>query len=344
MMDSCARLRFEQLEEKKLLAGDVTVSVVAGALVVEGDELGNQVAISSGEAPGEYLITGLDGTNVQLEGDDAIDTEIGEPGDPVVVSGVRRGVHVATFEGDDTVILEDAQIRGNVTIRTGEGSDYVRVGAIRSGPSEDGLSLEFSEATVSIGRSLLIRTGAENDSVELGGRLVEVEPVEEEGEGDGEIAPSLLVRGHTFVGLGDGQDSLIADAVHSRWGLSANGGLDDDDIQVSNSHLMFLGIRGGAGESTDTVGVQNTRARAAAIVTGNGQDSVEVTDSAFGMLGIHLGAGDDTLSIGGTSARLAVLLGGDGDGDTWNNAGDNEFNRRIVRGFEFPEPIVNDDD
>ena len=55
-------LRFEQLEEKKLLAGDVTVAVVHGALMIDGDDLGNQIVVSSGENPGEYLIRGLDGT------------------------------------------------------------------------------------------------------------------------------------------------------------------------------------------------------------------------------------------------------------------------------------------
>ena len=50
MMDSSTRLRFERLEEKKLLAGDVAVSVVAGALLVEGDELGNQAPARNRES------------------------------------------------------------------------------------------------------------------------------------------------------------------------------------------------------------------------------------------------------------------------------------------------------
>lgn len=342
MMDSCARLRLEQLEEKRLLAGDVTVSVVAGALIVEGDELGNQVVISSGEAPGEFVITGLDGTTVQTEGEDAPDSEGEEPGDQVVVSGVRRGVHVTTFEGDDTVIIEDARIRGNVTIRTGEGEDYVRVGP-ESGPEIfESLEEEPFSADVAIGRSILIRTGSENDVVELGGPPIA--PVPEGDEDDSESAPSLAVRGHTFVGLGEGEDMLAVDAVHGRWGLTANGSLGEDDIQVSNSRFMFLGLRGGAGESGDTVGLDNVRARATVIGTGDGQDTVDIADSAFGMLGVHLGPGDDTLSISGTSARLAVLLGGDGDGDTWNDNGENNFGRQIVGGFEFPEPVVDDDE
>ena len=348
MMDSRTRLRFEQLEEKKLLAGDVAVSVVGGALIVEGDELGNQVAISSGESPGEYVIAGLGDTSVHLEGDDALEAE--ENGNQVVVSGVRRGVHVSTHEGDDTVIVEDARIRENVTIHTGAGEDHVRIGP--APPPADAIELEedgegqVGSANVAIGRSLLIRTGSENDSVLLGGRPVPLQdvPVVEEEGGRPAIAPSVVVRGHTFVGLGEGEDSLAVDAVHGRWGLSANGGLGEDDIQVANSRFMFLGLRGGSGEFTDTVGLHHVHARSAVVVTGAGEDSVDITDSAFGMLGAHLGDGDDTLTIARTSARLAVLLGGAGEGDLWNDEGDNEFGRQIVRGFEFPEPVADDDE
>ena len=82
----------------------------------------------------------------------------------------------------------------------------------------------------------------------------------------------------------------------------------------------------------------------AGIGTGDGQDNVNITDSAFGVLAVHLGDGDDSLAIARSSARLAILLGGEGENDTYNDEGDNNFGRQIVRGFEFPEPIDEEED
>ena len=106
MTQSLRALRFEHLEDKALLAGDVTVAVVHGALVITGDELGNQIAISSSQEPGEYLIQGLDGTLLHLaEEDGAGESEL-------LVTGVRHGIHVDLGEGDDSVSLNNARVRG----------------------------------------------------------------------------------------------------------------------------------------------------------------------------------------------------------------------------------------
>ena len=66
------------------------MSVVEGRLIVEGDELGNQIAITAGPEPGSYAVHGLDGTNVILQ-PPPVDPAGGEPMSTVVVHGVRRG-------------------------------------------------------------------------------------------------------------------------------------------------------------------------------------------------------------------------------------------------------------
>ena len=93
-------LAFEKLESKQMLAGDVIVSVVEGNLIIEGDELGNQIAVSSGEAAGTYIIRGLEGTTVKL----------GEDGEPapetgLVVEGVRGHVRINLGDGDDALTV-----------------------------------------------------------------------------------------------------------------------------------------------------------------------------------------------------------------------------------------------
>ncbi len=114
------RARFESLEPKQLLAGDVLVSVVEGRLIVEGDELGNQIAITAGPEPGTYTVHGLDGTNVILQPppmDPAATPEpAGEPTSTVVVHGVRS-VGIGMGDGDDRVVLREVNFRGDVGIR-----------------------------------------------------------------------------------------------------------------------------------------------------------------------------------------------------------------------------------
>ena len=85
------RARIEALETRQLLAGDVMVGVVGGNLVVQGDELGNQVAITAGAEPGSYVVRGLDGTNiVQASGEAGEGPAVHE----VVVTGVTRGARI----------------------------------------------------------------------------------------------------------------------------------------------------------------------------------------------------------------------------------------------------------
>ena len=96
------------MEQKQLLAGDVVVNVVNGVLTLEGDELGNQIVVSSGEDPGSFLIRGLDGTQL-VQGD-------AEPVAELVVAGVRHGLRANLGEGNDVLRVENATIRGNVAI------------------------------------------------------------------------------------------------------------------------------------------------------------------------------------------------------------------------------------
>ena len=57
--------RSKRLEPRQLLAGDVSVSVVGGNLVVEGDELGNgSLSRPVPSAGALYRFRGLDGTNM----------------------------------------------------------------------------------------------------------------------------------------------------------------------------------------------------------------------------------------------------------------------------------------
>ncbi len=322
-------LRFEQLEEKKMLAGDVLVSVVNGALVIEGDELDNQIAVSSGPQPGEYLVRGLDGTVVSLAdgGAEPTDPAPGVPEIGVVVSGVERGARIFMHEGDDSVEISDAHFNGNVIVGTGSGADHVTVGLPREvGPGpvpaglEEGGDNGGALPGVRVRGSLIIRTGDDADTVRLGGRPMDDPNAPLNGTDEEDSArpqPTLGVGRSVIVGLGAGEDHLAVDAVHAGLGIMAFGGADSDTMDVANTHTRLLSLQGGRGDAVDTVHLNHVYANLASIGTGAGDDEVSIVDSAFGMLGVRTGAGNDTVSVGGTSARLAMFFGGAGAEDTF---------------------------
>lgn len=364
-----ASRRFEPLEEKRMLAGDVLVNLVNGSLNIQGDELDNQIAITSGPEPGSYLIRGLEGTTVRLGDGGANETPTTAPETGLVVEGVRRDVRVAMNAGDDTVLIDDANFRGNLTIRTGEGADTVRVGILPDDgpgidPADPGAELDEKpaeasiERSVRIGRSLQIGTGSGDDTVVVGeagiGRHLRVatgegadtvrlgpalrpasdDPLAESGEPvDGPAA--VAVRGTVSTHLGAGEDSLVANSVRSR-GFRANGGADADSMRLSEIDAAFLSLHGGRGDASDDIVARGLRARVTTIHTGGGDDQVALVDSAFGLLRVGLGSGDDTLALGGVTARAAILSGGPGEGDALRDLGENELRRRHVRGFELP--------
>jgi hypothetical protein len=326
------RGRFEALEQRQLLAGDVVVNVVEGNLLIRGDELDNKIMITAGADPGAFVVTGLDGTTVHEQGQ--------PPGtDPVSVTGVRN-IRAGLGDGNDLLAIVGANVGGGIAIRAGAGEDRVLIGTGADaselagqlpadvsvsvhGPVQIGTAGGNDQIAVDdamIGGRLGIYAGADDDSVALGGNAA-VDPME----------ARLRVRGGIFVGLGAGNDELNMDRASAGGPLVARAGEGDDTITGTRSHSAAMLVFGDGG--ADTVSLDHLRARHLAIHTGEGADNVDVRDSAFAALGVALGNGEDTLTIGGLRARFAVLLGGDGE-DTLDVASENHFVHEVVRGFE----------
>ncbi|HEX2475063.1 MAG TPA: hypothetical protein VHK01_09970 [Lacipirellulaceae bacterium] len=306
-VNQCRRsARFEWLEQRQLLAGDVLVNVVRGDLVIRGDAEGNEIAVTAGDEPGTYVVTGLNGTTVHQEGQ--------TPASEVRVTGVRNDVRINLGEGDDSVSLTDAAVRGSVSINTGAGADEVTVDQVSA---RGGLAIDTADDndTVTLG------SADDTGPTPLGGR-------------DGALEGALRIRKGIRVNLGAGNDSLTVENAASLIGIGINGGLGDDTISANGTSGSVLAILGDGG--TDTISLNDVRARHAGVHAGAGNDDVTIEDSFFTTLGVALGEGDDTLSIGGNQARFAVLLGGAGE-DTLEELAENDFGFQIVRGFENPD-------
>jgi hypothetical protein len=332
-----------------MLAGDVLVNVVDGRLIIEGDALDNNIAITAGAEVGEIVVTGLDGTTVHEDGE--------TPAAEVTLTGVERGARIGLGAGHDTLAMSDVSLRGNVSIDTGDGDDNVHIGV------EDmaaGLQLISTDASVNLRGSLHIDTGDDNDEVNIASAAVRGRLRVDTGAGDdmvslGEagdpaagllgtlpgdvlIDASLHVRGGAHVELGDGDDDFNLSQARIHSFASVDGGIGDDEINVDQTAALGLLVFGRDGD--DMVSIDSSHIRHLGISTGEGEDNVNLVDSVFASLGVSLGDDNDTLSTDGLTARFAALLGGDGE-DTHNVVSESELVHDLVVGFELPPDVVN---
>ena len=111
------RLFLERLENRDLLAGNVSASVRGGDLVLRGDGAANQILLE--RTGNEVTITSLDG-----------ETTINGQEGPVVLSRVRDDFRINMGGGSDVLQFANAadevfRISGNLNIITGSGSDEI---------------------------------------------------------------------------------------------------------------------------------------------------------------------------------------------------------------------------
>jgi hypothetical protein len=343
------RLGVELLEQKQMLAGDVVVSMVHGALQIQGDATANHVAISSG-AEGSLVIQGLDGTTVQMAGSTAPAPDTG-----LVVQNVKGDVRVSLGDGDDVVDLHDAMLRHDLTINTGAGADAVNVG-VASGAAA---TAEDDAANVNVRGSVLIRTSSENDTVNLASANIRgVLGIATDGgddtvtvgfetgdetagaaETDEDEPVALEARGGIDISLGDGTDSATLTDVGARAQVVVGGGAGDDTLSLEDVKTALLAHRGGKGDGADHVTLDGIDAKLATIELGGGVDTLSIVDSAFKALAVGLGDGNDTLSLASVQAARALLGGGQGDGDQFTDGGGNTLDRKIIAGFELPVDV-----
>jgi hypothetical protein len=307
-----------------MMAGDVLVSVVDGRLIIEGDELGNNIAITAGDTAGSIRVTGLDGTNIVEEGQ--------APAAEVVVDGVHRGARISLGEGDDTLTLNNLSLRGHVSIGTGLGNDEVVIG----GGNVAGSALTTVDAAVHL-RGLNINTGDDDDLVRLDNAVVHGWLNIVTGIGEDRVALGSQADPAAQAIFPLPVDKPIDASLHVRGVAVVDLGEGNDDAQVNQTKALAMAILGDDG--VDTVSIDSSHILFFNVATGDDEDNVQIVDSAFATLGVFLGDGNDQLTTGGLSARFAILLGGSGE-DTHNVLQTNDFAHEIIRGFELP-PIVN---
>jgi hypothetical protein len=133
------------LEQRRLLAGYVSASLVGTDLRIDGDLDANAIRVEETANDGEFTITGLnDGNNVPTNVNGGVSA---------TVAGVTGNIIINMLDGDDAVTLTGIDHTGALTIDVAAGNDAVSAGSM-SDP-------------VSIGGAATIHVGDDRNTVTL---------------------------------------------------------------------------------------------------------------------------------------------------------------------------------
>src|SRR5688500_15988633 len=121
-------LSFECLEDRKVLAGNVTAINAGGYLLLLGDSGNNQVSITE-NANGSLQLTALDAT-----------TTFNNQAGPLTIAAPTTGALISMGGGDDVVQISGTaanslNIGGATTIDLGMGNDTLRIANLATSSS-----------------------------------------------------------------------------------------------------------------------------------------------------------------------------------------------------------------
>ena len=234
--------KFESLESRNLLAGDVTASIHNGDLVIKGDDFANGITITAGATAGTVVITGINAggsaTNVN-----------GTANGVVTLSGFTDDLKISMKGGDDTVSITNLDVPGTAEIKGGDGNDTITIGGatidsklkIRLGKGDDNLSITDTDVT---GRTRIKGRGG-NDDVTIEGSMFTRLRVLLGGDDDTLDISGTTVSVKTRLNGGDGTNSFTNGSGNSLANLKDKNFDDDDDtsptIAISGSATVNEG-------------------------------------------------------------------------------------------------------
>ncbi len=253
------RLFLETLETRTLLAGDISVSVSGGDLIVRGDGRDNQVAIVQ-LSRREYAVVGFNGT--QVEGS----------ADPLVVRGVTGNIEADLKSGNDLIGVGNDPA-GLIAIANAFGFGGALGNAEALQTQLLGLLIEAqAPLQLEVHRHLIVRSGSGRDGVAV----------------IGDIHRDLVAS------LGTGNNALVVLDSTLGGDLIVRNGRDDDDVFLTGVQIDgALDVNVQSGRNVIDV-IESSIGASARLVTGAQDDVVHIDDTAIGDdLVVITGSGDD---------------------------------------------------
>lgn len=238
-------LEFERLEQRQLLAGNISAAMKGSTLTLSGDAESNGIIINE-TADGAFVV---DGIGTSINGVFGI----------AVFDGVKN-IKVDLKDGDDSFYFsgQNQTSLGRVSIKLGDGNDgspgifygdqflsgisgmRVNTLSLDCGNGDDAIDISTSQ----ISKSLKIKGGNGNDNISLLSNVITGKTSAKMGNGDDIINVSAFGGAATFtrlvnLNLGGGDDIVN---ISSSFGeieffdpLKINGGSGIDTLSISSS-------------------------------------------------------------------------------------------------------------
>lgn len=326
------RLSVERLEDRSLMAGNVTAAVTGGVLVITGDASDNGVTVDYIQANNSYQVIGTSqgGTNTTIN---SLDTSVA--GNEQIFANVTKGIKITLNAGNDNLVFGAAATStfvvtgGNVEIDAGIGNDTVAIG--RNGNAAGGAAPIENE--VNISKSLVVKLGLGNDTLTMTNTTVSKnlvihgDPVSGNGQADGNdsvtfpttFTPAggvltnfpVQVGGKTTVQLGGGVDTFNALNLTSRGGMLIDdraGNLTFDMVDSTVGGELKMVKNGG---TANDIEMRNVVTGTLRMQTGNGLDTIAIRDSIFARMYLDTAGARDQITIGNTRVtKLGLINGG----------------------------------
>jgi hypothetical protein len=327
---SRSSLRFESLEQRLPLAGNVVAELIGSTLRITGDSMGNEVVVASA-AGGKIAvigqnttINGSSGTFVTNKAVTSIIANLNGGNDAIGFGNSaqdyadeRVGLDVTRFQLEDSppapfdvaalqTAIDNAaggvttfSIRGSLTVATADGDDAIGISGnvggsvnVNLGSADDcnGLVIGAESAASRIGGAVTVVGGRKNDIFAIG---------------------NVTVAGRVSADLGDGSNVMAvageATAPTIVGSLAYSGGANTDDVwiagkvTVQNDVVIYTGLQGedsvicagaDAGNAMTVLGnvVVNTG-------TGRDDDSVVLAGDIRRTVSVTTGGGQDSVLV-----------------------------------------------
>jgi hypothetical protein len=338
--NSSRRLRFETLENRTLLAGNVTASVASGVLTITGDTGANNIQLAQTSA-GTWR---LSGTGTQINGARAAQSFSGVTDISMELAGGNDIVRCfgGTLSGDlsisnsalgNTTINLTGISAANISLSTSDGADSISLNRVQASGSilvhtfatdaDAGDNVNLN--TVSTGTFASINTGGGNDTVTVnrysGNGFLTVQTFTATASGNdsvGIINSSTSQFVNVYTGNGNDRISISRLSADSLQMITFHDGNDGDDTIVINRLTLAADGEIETGAGNDSVTVAFCTCGRWSVFTGDGNDTVSIwTLSATDQVSVSTGDGTDKVTLSSVSAVNQITADvGSGNSDT----------------------------
>jgi hypothetical protein len=220
-------LTAEKLETRQMMAGDVSVSVNSGDLIIEGDDGNNELIIQGTGVDGEFALYAANGTSVNGYSS-------------IVVAGVTDDIRIHLRDGNNKLGLNRVDVPDDLRIRLGNGDDEVAIENLAVGDDAD------------------IRTGGGDDAIMFRRGRINDRFTIRTGAGADEIGLSEVGSDRTAINTGRSADEVaVVDSVFNDKAIVSMGA--GDDLLFFAANIGRLRANGSAGVDAATVDVAGER-------------------------------------------------------------------------------------